>query len=142
MIRDMKKIDEDFIYHSWLYSVKNPNKAISSMTRYVIDDVVANNNIRICCNDEDENHILGWIAYGKMDNTPLLHFIFIKKALRGNGLATDLVRDVFPDSSKDIFCTYWSHYLQKIDAKRKWNARFDGKLLAAHVYFLGAKDAA
>ena len=142
MIRDMKKIDEDFIYHSWLYSVKNPTRAITSMTRYVIDSLVADGNVKVFCNDEDENHILGWVAYGKIENTPLRHFVFVKKALRGNGLATDLVRAAFPDKKKDIFCTYWSHYLQKIDAKRKWNARFDGKLLAAYVYTLGIKDAA
>ena len=142
MIRDMKKIDEDFIYHSWLYSVKNPTKAITHMTRYVIDSLVSSKSVKVYCNDDDENHILGWIAHGKLEKADLLHFVFVKKALRNNNLATELVHAAFPDREKDIFCTYWSHYLQKIDAKKKWKARFDGKLLAAYVYTLGIKNAA
>ena len=82
MIRPLKQMDEDFNYHSWIHSVKCPTKAVSSMTRVVIDEVVKNKDILVFCPDDDPDHIIGWIAHGLLENTPLLHFIFVKKDFR------------------------------------------------------------
>ena len=124
MIRKIKPLDHDFIYHSWLHSVKCPTKAVPGMTRCLIDDLVRQDAIQVWCPDDDPDHIIGWMAHGTLEETPLLHFIFVKKNFRKNGVARDLLRKVYPDAGSAIFCTFWSWHMQKLGAKEKWNARF------------------
>lgn len=140
MIRTIKKIDEDFIYHSWLHSVKCPTRAVSTMTRFLIDSLVEDKSISIWCPDDDENHIIGWIAHGRIETTPLLHFMFVKKAFRKNGVGKELLYNVYPDRKSPVFCTFWSHSMQVIDARRKWNAKFASNLLPAVIHTIHTKD--
>ena len=139
MIRRIKKIDEDFIYHSWLHSVKCPTKAVSSMTRFLIDWLVDDGSIVVWCPDDDENHIIGWMAYGKIENTPLLHYMFVKKSFRGNGIGLELLRHAYPDAKEQVFCTFWSHHLQVMNARSKWNVKFISNLLPAFIHSLHCK---
>lgn len=140
MIRTIKKIDEDFIYHSWLHSVKCPTRAVSTMTRLLIDSLVEDKSISIWCPDDDENHIIGWIAHGRIENTPLLHFMFVKKAFRKNGVGKELLYNVYPDRKSPVFCTFWSHSMQVIDARRKWNAKFASNLLPAVIHTIHTRN--
>ena len=140
MIRTIKKIDEDFIYHSWLHSVKCPTRAVSTMTRFLIDSLVEDKSISIWCPDDDENHIIGWIAHGRIENTSLLHFMFVKKAFRKNGVGKELLYNVYPDRKSPVFCTFWSHSMQVIDARRKWNAKFASNLLPAVIHTIHTRN--
>ena len=147
MIRDIKKIDEDFIYHSWLHSVKCPTRAVTDMTRHLIDSLVnekdlkALRGVRVWCPDDDENHIIGWIAYGKIETTPLLHYMFVKKDFRGNGVGKELLYGAYPDRDIQVFCTYWSHHMQAMNARGKWNVKFASNLLPAVIHNLHTGDA-
>ena len=136
MIRPIKKIDEDFIYHSWLHSVKCPTKAVSSMTRYLIDSLVEDKSISVWCPDDDENHIIGWMAHGNLEKTPLLHFMFVKKKFRSNEVGRELLDSVYPDRKTQVFCTYWSHHMQLMDARSRWNVKFASNLLPAVIHAL------
>ena len=134
MIRKIKPLDHDFIYHSWLHSVKCPTKAVTGMTRCLIDDLVRQDAIQVWCPDDDPDHIIGWMAHGTLEETPLLHFIFVKKNFRKNGVARDLLRKIYPDVGSAIFCTFWSWHMQKMGAKEKWNARYVGNLLPTVIW--------
>ena len=136
MIRSLRKIDEDFIYHSWLHSVKCPTRAVTAMTRYLIDSLVASNSISVWCPDDDENHIIGWMARGEIENTPLLHYMFVKKNFRNNQVGKELLYNVYPDRDRQIFCTYWSHHMQTMNARSKWNVKFVANLLPAVIHEL------
>lgn len=140
MIRKYEPIDEDFLYHSWLHSVKCPTKMVTSMTRRVIDDVIEQGNIRVFCPDDDPDHIIGWMAYGKIEHTPLLHFLFVKKDFRMNGLGTELIRSVYPDLEMTIFCTFWSFHMQQLNARKRWNAKFVGNLLPTVVFDIMSRE--
>jgi len=136
MIREFnEEMDSDFIYHSWIHSVKNPTRAVMDMTRVLIDHCVEMNTIKVFCNDKDPNHILGWVAYGSLEDARVLHFVFVKRDLRNSGIGTKLVNDVALDWDP-FMCTHWSHYMQKIDAKDRWNARYVGSLLPTCVYLI------
>ena len=139
MIRSIRKIDEDFIYHSWLHSVKCPTRAVTPMTRFLIDSLVADKAISIWCPDDDENHIIGWMAYGKIENTPLLHYAFVKKSFRNNGVGSDLIKSIYPDRSNQVFCTFWSHHMQIMNARAKWNVKFSANLLPAVIHEIPTK---
>ena len=142
MIRQLKKIDEDFIYHSWLHSVKCPTRAVTDMTRFLIDSLVNSQNsqnsqgIQIWCPDDDENHIIGWMAYGKIEHTPLLHYLFVKKNFRKNSVGKELLYSVYPERKLPVFCTYWSHHMQTMNARGKWNVKFVSNLLPAVIHNL------
>ena len=133
MIRKVKPLDEDFVYHSWLHSVKCPTKTVTRMTRCLIDNVIKEEAISVWCPDDDPNHIIGWIAHGKLEDTNLLHFIFVKKNFRKNGIANDLLRHVYPEGTP-VFCTFWSWHMQQLDARKKWGAKFVGNLLPSVIY--------
>jgi len=133
MIRPLKQLDEDFIYHSWIHSVKCPTKAVSSMTRAVIDEVVKSKDILVFCPDDDPDHIIGWIAHGQLEDTPLLHFIFVKKDFRKEGIGTELIKAAFTDIDT-IFSCYWSYHMQQMNARQKWGVKFISNLLPAFVY--------
>ena len=141
MIRNLKKMDEDFIYHSWLHSVKCPTRAVSTMTRFLIDSLVQeqeglNSGIKVWCPDDDTNHILGWIAYGKIEKANLLHYVFVKKKFRQNHIGKELLYSVYPDRDVQTFCTYWSHHMQQMDARKRWNTKFVANLLPAKIHEL------
>ena len=140
MIRGIKEIDEDFIYHSWLHSVKCPTGAVTSMTRFLIDSLVADKSITVWCPDGDENHIIGWMAHGRIENTPLLHFMFVKKDFRKNGVGKELLYNAYPDRSSQVFCTFWSHHMQAMNARSKWNVKFASSLLPAVIHNLHSGD--
>ena len=134
MIRSIKKIDEDFIYHSWLHTVNCPTKTVSAMTRCLIDRLVEDGKVKIWCPDDDENHILGWMAYGKLDKTPLLHFMFVKKKFRNNGVGRELLDSVYPDRDNTVFCTFWTKHFQEKDLRGKWNVKFTSTLLPSVMF--------
>ena len=140
MIRDIKSIDHDFIYHSWLHSVNCPTKAVSYMTRFLIDSLVEdpgpNRGIQVWCPDDDENHIIGWVAYDKIESTPLLHYVFVKKKFRQNHVGTDLIESIYPNRGNKIFCTYWSHHMQNMNARQVWNVKFVSNLLPSKIHEL------
>ncbi len=138
MIRAANSIDLDFIYDSWIRSVKCPTKAVANMTRCLIDYVVNSKTIKIYCDPDDHDHILGWIAYGKIEETPLLHFLFVKKSFRGNGIGYKLLSHVYPEgersSNSPVFCSFWSFHMQKMNARQKWHTRFVSNLLPACIF--------
>ena len=146
MIRDIKKTDEDFIYHSWLHSVKCPTRAVTDMTRFLVDSLTGSapdgfRGIKVWHPDGDENHIIGWLAYGSIETTPLLHYMFVKKNFRGNGVGKELLYSAYPDRDIQVFCTYWSHHMQAMNARNKWNVKFASNLLPAVIHNLHSAEA-
>ena len=136
MIRELRRIDEDFIYHSWLHSVKCPNRGVTNMTRFLIDSVVEAGDILVWCPDDDENHIVGWLAHGRHEKTKLLHYLFVKKNFRCNHVGSDLIAAISPDIPVQLLCTYWSHHMQALNARSKWNVKFVSNLLASVIHSL------
>ena len=112
------------------------------MTRVVIDEIVSNGDILVFCPDDDPDHIIGWIAHGFLENTPLLHFIFVKKDFRQEGIGTELIRAAFVDVDT-IFSSYWSFHMQQMNARQKWGVKFISNLLPAYLYtIMNKKNAA
>lgn len=134
MIREMRPIDEDFVYDSWLRSVRCPTRTVTDMSRFLIDHLKMLGNIKIYCADDDQDHIIGWMAYGKIEDTPLLHYMFVKKDFRENGVGTELLRSVYPEKETCVFCSYWSFHMQEMNARKKWNVKFVSNLLPAVIY--------
>jgi GNAT superfamily N-acetyltransferase len=134
-IREYKSLDEDFIYHSWLASVDHSVPGVKKITRRIIDRCVKSRTVLIACEEKDQDHILGWIAYGDDFNFPVLHYVFVKKNLRRNGVGTRLLRAAIPQTSttEPTLASFWSFWCQRFDLKRKWNIKFNSLLLPVLV---------
>ena len=63
--------------------------------------------------ENDDNHIFGW-ACGLPD---VLHFVYVCKAYRRNGLASVLVKSL--KSTTPVQCTHWTIHAEQIQAAGK-----------------------
>lgn len=138
-IRPMKALDEDFVYHSWLSSLDRHIPGCRRMARTLIDHCVKDKTIFIACPDEHEDHILGWLAYGDDYSFPVLHYIFVKKDLRGHKIGKTLLSSCLPMTSEPILTSFWSHWCQKYQLKHRWNLKYNSLILPSLIEMIHAE---
>lgn len=106
-IRKLKASDLPFIYSTWLRSLYYGNeffgligkKVFFDKYKLVLYSLVADNEVQVCCDVQDEDVILGYAVY-----TPdRLHWVYVKESWRRLGVAKSLV----PDS-----ITSYSHFTE------------------------------
>lgn len=127
--RAYRPLDEDFIYHSWLASLDRSIRGVNSAVRPLIDSCVSEKRILVACSEDDSDHILGWLAWGDFDDEPVLLYVFVKRHLRGGGLATGLFTKAFSRRPDTVLAAFWSFWVQRYDLKRKWNLKYNALLL-------------
>jgi len=97
MLRPARESDLPFIMDTWLKTLRVSNdlfKQIDKEAYYsnypkVVHNLVHNCITTICCLRDDDDVILGYSCY-----TPTtLHWVFVKKQWRGNGIMKLLVND-------------------------------------------------
>lgn len=81
--------------------------------------IIDRSNVLIAFNEDDSDQILGFAVVDKLDS-PVLHYIQVKKELWRNGVASTLLEHA--DISKKLPCTYTftSPILSKWRAPGKW----------------------
>ena len=126
-LRPYRPLDEDFLYHSWLSSLDRSIRGVNNAVRPLIDHCVGSGGVLVACSEDDLDHILGWLAFSELDGSRVLHYAFVKKSMRGNGVGTRLVQEVF--DSSPIPSSFWSFWLQRYDLKRKWGLKYNAMLL-------------
>ena len=127
LLRTYRELDEDFLYHSWLSGLDRSIRGVNRAVRPLIDSCVREGNVLVACSDEDPDHIIGWIAWSYLDGSPVLHYVFVKKSMRANGVGTKLVKEVFTETP--VSSSFWSFWLQRYDLKRKWGLKYNAMLL-------------
>ena len=132
-IREYKALDEDFLYHSWLSSIDYDVPGIRGAVREVIDRCVDDVTIMVATSEDDEDHILGWLAYSNESKTKSLLYVFVKKHLRNHGIGGGLVEEVFKDKGP-IPTVFWSFWAQKFNLKKKWGLKYNSLLLPALIH--------
>lgn len=132
-VRPVKSLDEDFVYHSWLSSVDRHIPGTKDMTRTLIDHCMKERTIHVACADDDDDHILGWLAHGDDFSFPVLHYVFVKKQLRNHGIGKTLLTACLPQGSEPILTSFWSFWCQKFDLRDKWNLKHNSLILPTLV---------
>lgn len=97
MLRPARETDMPFIMDTWLKTLRVSNDlfkqidkdAYYSMYPKVISRLVSTNTTTICCLRDDDDVILGYSC----SNPTTLHWVFVKKQWRGNGIMKLLVND-------------------------------------------------
>jgi hypothetical protein len=93
-IRPARPLDIPFIYETWLKSYKHDSafgKSVRSSVFFpaygeVIDNILLSSTTIIACHPEEPDIILGYLVY----SPTILHYVFVKEAFRGLGIARTL----------------------------------------------------
>ena len=98
-IRQALESDLAFIFSTWLRSYKHDSPLtwmIHSDTFFkghqaYLERLLSRPGIEalVSCNSEDPSHIFGWLVWEK---PTLVHFVYVKRALRREGVASELLR--------------------------------------------------
>jgi len=99
-VRLAKPEDLNFIFSCWLRNYRHSSqfaRKISNTVYYkyhhkVIERIIGRGaQVRIAHQVGEPDIILGFACMESFENTPVLHFIYVKKAFRGLGIAKKLV---------------------------------------------------
>lgn len=138
-IRDFVQEDIDFIHNSWITSFYHffKNKGIDknwfcAAQDSLIKTMLSNNGrAKIVCQKSDEEQIFGYIVY-ELPN--IVHWIYVKKIYRMNGLAMAMLENVFNFFKKDkIFVSVSTPFFRH--HKNEWNIEFKSNLILRITHY-------
>ena len=127
ILRPADSGDLAFILNSWLRSNRNstfakrvPNAMYFEEHHRVVTSLLARGEVVIAANREDPGQIIGWACFEE-GAVPILHYVYVKQAFRGLGIARHMLSPVQkgafvythePDASKKLFAQgIYSPYL-------------------------------
>lgn len=114
--------DRNFILSTWLRSYRN-----SPFTKYIPSQLYFDSHQRVierlwnkpnaktivACLDEDQNVILGYLAY----DTAAIHFCYVKETLQGEGIARTLLKHARIDLNEVHHFTHFTKPMETIHVK-------------------------
>lgn len=135
VIREMIKDDYPIIFNSWLKSYskeyvkhKNvPNAIYYQGQHRLIEHLLASSSALVAVDEEDDNIVLGYCVGSKIDDTFIVHYIYVKKDFRGMNIASSILRyaGVTPESNM-----VYTHYTPSGAAlAQKFNAIYHPYIL-------------
>lgn len=115
--------DGNFIYHSWGNSYRDaalgawgdiPKATYYKRVRARIDALIRRGaEIKLAVDPDDPNIILGWMCA----EAPVLHYVYVKEAYRGQGIAMTLLAAVGLAAQKILPCSHWTPFAEQVAAK-------------------------
>lgn len=115
-IRDYKPEDLGVVIHAWLldYRRKAFKRGIVPPVYYIFQErkikaLMDRHPPVIACDMEDEDHVYGWACGAKFEHEDgikdsVLHYVYVKEAFRGQGVASLLIKEFEPWST--LFYTH------------------------------------
>lgn len=117
-------IDKNIIISSWAHQVRacEPLKQLSAdefrlhMQRCLKS--LSENIVLVACNNEHKEQVYGWLCGNKRDAKNILHFVYVRKTWRQQGIASTLLRLLCPRTKEeDIYITHQSrgtkHFVER-----------------------------
>ncbi|MDQ3023239.1 MAG: hypothetical protein M3R04_02460 [bacterium] len=104
-IRECRESDLPLVLNSWLRSYRNED-AVRTVTNEIyysevvgqkarILDLMAHGRTVVACDLDDADSVFGWacssIAHPGVSVPPVMHYVYVKQAYRGNGLGRALL---------------------------------------------------
>lgn len=100
-----------------------------AMQRILIARLLPRSTVTIAANPEDYPwHIFGW-ACVEAQGSPILHYIFVKKDLRGAGVASGLLSNILGEQFKQetLWCSHWTGHMARL--RLPWKLQFNPYVL-------------
>jgi ribosomal protein S18 acetylase RimI-like enzyme len=127
ILRGPTSEDSNFLLNSWLreleYNRFYPYRFIHTKTfntqqTAILQTLIANSLVLIACNQEEFDQIYGYIIFEKLDPETILHFLYVKKTFRNNGIGKRLLEAAAPDfGAKPIVITHLPRQPEGLDLK-------------------------
>lgn len=119
VIRAARSDDEPFIRNSWLKSLRNvqPYKDVPNAIYYVkqnkvLDAIFKDSYVLVAADPEDDSCIWGWVCFGQTplgsEQVPVLHYVYVKNALRGFGVARELLNAASLSGHEMVIASVWT----------------------------------
>lgn len=139
IFRPMVPTDRGFVSSKWLRSFKGAPtvRGVSQQTFFyfqhkIMAHLVARSRVVIACNREDPDHLYGFACFEQDGPTVVLHYLFVRKGLRGQRVGTAILREVLRSAEAPVAALVWTHRTRGgIDA---WLHRFATEQRLASLY--------
>lgn len=129
--RDMTKDDVGYVINSWIQSYKWDASRYPRMDsteghgmirknyyyygqNWLIHAILKRSQILIACDEVDNNYILGYLIYQALSQFAVIHYIFVRETVQGNGLATALVKSVKLQTNGVTMASHWTKHFHHI----------------------------
>ncbi len=107
-VRQGRPSDIKFITNSWLKSYRDshtvkgcPNDLYYRYQHKVIDALLPTSGVLVLCDSVDDDFILGYVVYQRVEGMVLLHWLYIKHPFRRRHLAKDLIKLVLKAEARE-----------------------------------------
>jgi len=143
-IRPARRGDKNYIIKSWVRSMRGqfPYSKMSSgaIRKYAkrVEALIATTITLVACDPEDGDVVYGFVC-GESGRylgveSPTLHYVWVRKQFRQNGIGTALVRTIFPNS-EPLTYTHITKAVHYANLEEKWNLRnFDPYFVEGALY--------
>jgi GNAT superfamily N-acetyltransferase len=122
-IREANQADQPFIFQSWLKTYKHNSpfaKRITDKVYFARHHAVATRILQratvfVACPEDSPETILGYLIVDYFENRPILHFMYVKDAFRGMGIASRLMEAAGLDPNECLYThrTYSIDWIEK-----------------------------
>lgn len=120
-IRLATEADVPFIFNSWLRSFRQgamcrgvDNSIYYSEHHKLIEKILKTAEVKLAVEAADENNILGYICYEKIENIFTLHYGYVKHTFRGLGLFSKLMSDTGENFKEAAIASHFSDSASKL----------------------------
>jgi GNAT superfamily N-acetyltransferase len=124
LVRTARDADMTFVRACWsrdAYELTRDRPALYTMFRPLFEEIQARilkrATVLVAVNSEDDDQIFGSVVFERA-SVPVLHHVFVKHALRGNGLGKILLHEAGIRKNKP--CVYSMKPVPHSAASRQW----------------------
>ncbi len=130
LIRQLKDTDTNFIFSSYLKSLRPhrsniTNKTFFSAEHKRMEFCLANGITAVMVDVEDDSHIVGWCNGRVTPEKLIFNYVYIKHTYRGNGFAKQLIQGFIDAVGHGREIEYTIHVAAGINLIKRYNMIFD-----------------
>lgn len=136
LLRGPNPKDSSFLLDSWIREERDkfPNNLVDKAIFYehykeIVKVLISKSMVLLAVNPEDTDQIYGYLVFEKNFEIPIIHFLYVKLVFRENGIATQLIKSIFPNfQTEKTIITHVPRARKDIPTKQsliKFNLRYD-----------------
>lgn len=144
-MRSISDADINFVFNSWLKSFKgSPMYKHVENTIYfqnhhkLLQQCIMKSQVILACDENDLSQILGYVVADKIDGILTIHYVYVKQAFRGLGVAKMLMQEVGFDRKVATIYTHGTEFGIKLG--KYFNCVFHPYVLLEYYKEVGVKE--
>lgn len=143
-LRPATEADVPFIFNSWLRCYRHSqntrgaeNPVYFAQHHKVLEGLCKQAEIIVACNSEDISQIYGYVCHEKVDDVPVMHFIYVKEIYRKFGVSNLLLETLNISKDTPFFYTHRTFISESLEKKFRM---IYNPYLAYYAYELGKSE--